>query len=218
MLNYSFRSFGFPHKQARAKLSFERVSEQQSQARGFPVLDLEAMDRDSSLPQYSIGKRGRRTQIAANVECIMKGLEILSPPIKSQDLAGDRPRARASGENLKPISFRSEAKNERRGLPFWEAGITSNRRMLSSLYFHSRLSPRKEKDCGSIPQRAYPINQRIASCCTEIRKRLEVMLQYRQGVKVHKMTWDGKKWLMLKNTGFIESWTFELTSPKVNWT
>ncbi|KAL4312491.1 hypothetical protein GQ457_08G028890 [Hibiscus cannabinus] len=33
-----------------------------------------------------------------------------------------------------------------------------------------------EKDCGSIPQRAYPINQRIASCCTEIRKRLEVML------------------------------------------
>lgn len=83
MLNYSFRSFGFPHKQARAKLSFERVSEQQSQARGFPVLDFEAMDRDSSLPQYSIGKRGRRTQIAANVECIMKGLEILSPPIKS---------------------------------------------------------------------------------------------------------------------------------------
>ncbi|KAK8681196.1 hypothetical protein V6N13_053603 [Hibiscus sabdariffa] len=77
------RSFGFPHKQARAKLSFERVSEQQSQARSFPALDLEAMDRDSSLPQYSIGKQGRRTQIAANVECIMKGLEILSPPIKS---------------------------------------------------------------------------------------------------------------------------------------
>ncbi|KAK9033321.1 hypothetical protein V6N11_018354 [Hibiscus sabdariffa] len=70
-------------RHSRAKLSFERVSEQQSQARSFPALDLEAMDRDSSLPQYSIGKQGRRTQIAANVECIMKGLEILSPPIKS---------------------------------------------------------------------------------------------------------------------------------------
>lgn len=56
-----------------------------------------------------------------------------------------------------------------------EAGITSNKRMLSSLDFHSRLSPCKEKDCGSIPQRASFIPS-INACCTERRKRLEVLV------------------------------------------
>lgn len=118
MLNYSFRSFGFPHKQARAKLSFERVSEQQSQARGFPVLDLEAMDRDSSLPQYSIGKRGRRTQIAANVECIMKGLEILSPRTWPAIDQGQGPPVRTlslSASDLKRKMKDEASKKGRRG-------------------------------------------------------------------------------------------------------